>query len=150
MTECGEVNLNKHESEYVNVSPATRQRMLAVRRRDTLPEMRVRRVLFAMGYRYRLHVSDLPGTPDVVLPRLRKVVFVHGCFWHGHEGCLRAKLPSKNAVAWKMKVENNKARDDKKIGALREDGWLVLIVWECETNHEERIAAKLREFLVNT
>lgn len=132
---------------FVDVSPATRHRMQAVRRYDTAPEMQVRRLLHAMGYRFRLHRKDLPGSPDIVLPRHRKIVLVHGCFWHGHEQCKRAKRPTKNIETWRVKIEANRIRDAKNVVALRELGWDVLIVWECEVRDQARLASRLRGFL---
>lgn len=131
---------------YVNVAKSTRARMQAVRVRNTEAELRVRRVLHALGYRFRLHDTSLPGTPDIVLPRHRKVVLVHGCFWHGHPRCKRAKLPRNNAATWRVKVLQNRARDKKKIIALRELGWDVLILWECETKTPTAIADLAERF----
>lgn len=138
-----------HETKltYVDVTSATRVRMQAVRRRDTAPEMQVRRVLHAMGFRFRLHRRDLPGSPDIVLPRHRKIVLVHGCFWHGHEQCKRAKRPTKNAETWNAKIEANRVRDVKNVAALHKLGWDVLIVWECEVGDRAQLASRLREFL---
>lgn len=133
--------------KFVDVTPATRLRMQAVRRYNTAPEMQVRRLLHAMGYRYRLHRKDLPGSPDIVLPRHRKIVLVHGCFWHGHEQCKRAKRPTKNIETWRDKIEANRIRDAKNIAALRELGWDVLVVWECEVRDQARLASNLRDFL---
>lgn len=140
-------SLSKRKAVYADVAPATRRRMQAVRGQDTDPELRVRRVLHALGYRYRLHRKDLPGTPDIVLPRHRKIILVHGCFWHGHEQCKRAKLPAKNADTWKAKIDGNRARDQKNATALQELGWGVLIVWECEVRDPTWIANRLRSFL---
>lgn len=132
---------------YANVTLVTRARMQAVRRRDTGAEMRVRRTLHGLGYRFRLHRQDLPGEPDIVFPRRRKIVLVHGCFWHGHEGCRRAKLPINNVETWRSKINGNRARDDKNVAALRELGWDVFIVWECETHNLEALAVCLDRFL---
>lgn len=132
---------------YAQVAPETRRRMLAVRGRDTAPELRVRRLLHAMGYRFRLHRKDLPGTPDVVLPRHRKIVFVHGCFWHGHEECKRATLPVNNASTWMAKIEGNRRRDQRNLDALSALGWDVLVVWECEVRDAPRLEERLRAFL---
>lgn len=132
---------------YVQVAPETRRRMLAVRGRDTAPELRVRRVLHAMGYRFRLHRKDLPGTPDVILPRHKKIILVHGCFWHGHEGCKRAACPVNNADTWAAKIEGNRQRDQRNLDALRSLGWDVLVVWECEVRDEIHLAERLRAFL---
>ena len=139
----------EERSGYADVAPATRRRMQAVRGRDTAPEMRVRSILHALGYRYRLYRKDLPGTPDIVLPRYRKIVLVHGCFWHGHEHCKRAKLPINNAETWRAKIEGNRIRDVKNVAALRELGWDVLIVWECEVRGCAQLADRLREFLLS-
>lgn len=132
---------------YSQVAPETRRRMLAVRRYDTEPELRVRRVLHAIGYRFRLHRKDLPGTPDIVLPRHRKIVLVHGCFWHGHEDCKRATRPVNNAGIWAAKIEGNRRRDQRNLGALSELGWDVLVVWECEVRDLPRLEARLRAFI---
>ncbi len=140
-------NKQRKENDYANVAPATRRRMQAVRGYDTAPEIQVRRMLHGMGHRFRLHRKDLPGSPDVVLPRHRKIVLVHGCFWHGHEGCKRAKLPSNNAATWHAKIENNRSRDQRNIAALRDLGWDVLVIWECELREPAEVANRLREFI---
>lgn len=132
---------------YVDVASATRRRMQAVRRYDTAPEMRVRRALHALGYRFRLHRKDLPGTPDIVLPRHRKIVLVHGCFWHGHEECKRATRPVNNAGTWAAKIEGNRRRDQQNLEALSALGWDVLVVWECEVKDATRLEERLRRFL---
>jgi DNA mismatch endonuclease (patch repair protein) len=113
------------------VSPTVRSKMMAaVRGSDTEPERRVRSALFAAGYRFRLHRKDLPGSPDVVLPRFRFAVFVHGCFWHGHT-CRRGKRPTSNIEFWTRKLDKNIARDrDNQLG-LRAAGWNVVVIWEC-------------------
>lgn len=138
-----------HENKpaYVDVTSATRLRMQAVRRYDTAPEMQVRRLLHAMGYRFRLHRKDLPGTPDIVLPRHRKIVLVHGCFWHGHEECKRATRPVNNASTWAAKIEGNRRRDQRNLDALRSLGWDVLVVWECEVKDTTRLEERLHRFL---
>lgn len=137
-------------SQYTKVSPETRRRMLAVRRHDTAPELRVRRILHRMGYRFRLHRRDLPGTPDIVLPRHRKIVLVHGCFWHGHEGCKRATRPVNNAATWSVKIEGNRRRDQRNVDALSALGWTVFVVWECEVRDTPFLEARLRAFLENS
>jgi DNA mismatch endonuclease (patch repair protein) len=120
--------------------------MQRVGRKDTFPELEVRRFLHAQGLRFRLHARGLPGTPDLVLPGRRTVVFVHGCFWHGHDcphGVVRARS---NASYWEAKISDNRARDARKARALREAGWFVETVWECEcANHARlrRLAAAL-------
>ena len=135
------------ELGYTQVTPQTRFRMLAVRTRHTSPELAVRRVVHAMSYRFRLHRKDLPGTPDIVLPRHQKIVLVHGCFWHGHVGCKRARLPVNNAETWASKIERNRQRDQRNFDALRALGWSVLIVWECEAKDVNQCRTKLRCFL---
>lgn len=137
----------KANAAYANVKPATRSRMQAVRGRNTDPEMRVRRALHAMGYRFRLHRKDLPGTPDIVIPRHRKVILVHGCFWHGHARCKRARLPSNNAETWRTKILGNQVRDERNVTALRDLGWSVLILWECEIRDATVIADRVERFL---
>ena len=112
----------------------TRSRtMRAVKSRDTAPEMIVRRLVHSLGYRYRLHRSDLPGKPDLAFPRLRKIIFVHGCFWHGHHCKRGARAPKENAAYWSTKIQRNARRDVEHHAALTREGWRCLIVWECET-----------------
>lgn len=121
--------------------------MARVGSKDTMPEIVVRQLLHAMGYRFRLHRRDLPGTPDVVLPRLGKAIFVHGCFWHGHSGCRLGRLPKSRLEYWGPKIAANRARDARKATALRRAGWSVATVWECETRRPDRLAARLLRFL---
>jgi DNA mismatch endonuclease, patch repair protein len=132
---------------YIDVDPTTRARMKAVRGQDTGPELRVRRALHAMGYRFRVQRKDLPGTPDVVLPRHRRIILVHGCFWHGHKDCKRARLPVKNADTWREKIKLNQQRDQRNRRELCELGWDVFIVWECETLSRTQLENRLRLFL---
>jgi DNA mismatch endonuclease, patch repair protein len=106
--------------------------MRAVRRQDTAPEVVVRRLLHAAGYRYRLHDRRLPGSPDVVFTSRKKAIFVHGCFWHGHE-CRGSLKPKSRVEYWEPKIERNRSRDQKNVEMLLEQGWAVLCVWECET-----------------
>ena len=106
--------------------------MSRIRGRDTAPERAVRSALHRAGFRFRLNVEGLPGRPDVVLPRYRTVVFVHGCFWHRHAGCRNATRPSSNRDFWLAKFADNVRRDRRNVTALRKDGWKVLVVWECE------------------
>lgn len=110
--------------------------------KDTAPELIVRKLLHALGFRFRLHRRDLPGTPDVVLPRLKTALFVHGCFWHGH-GCKIGQPPKSRQDYWLPKIERNKARDAEKAAALKTQGWRVLEVWQCETRDRERLAERL-------
>ena len=116
--------------------------------KDSAIEMRIRRLLFSLGYRYRLHVAALPGKPDIVFHGRRKAIFVHGCFWHRHEGCRRATVPEQNAEFWRRKIERNVARDETVQGQLKETGWDFLIVWGCEVRKDTRgLEDKLRRFL---
>ena len=106
--------------------------MSKIRGRDTKPEEIVRKYLFSQGFRYRKNVASLPGKPDIVLPKYRTVIFVNGCFWHGHEGCKYFVWPKNNAEFWKEKIQTNKKRDDDTSRMLAEMGWSVLTVWECQ------------------
>lgn len=131
------------------VDSATRSRMMSgIRGKNTAPEMLVRRFLHARGYRYRLHRKDLPGKPDLVLPRLKVCIFVHGCFWHRHPGCAYATTPKTRPEFWKEKFQKNVMRDLANISALEDAGWNVLTVWECHLKNDpealERLAEKLR------
>lgn len=121
--------------------------MARVRQRDTKPEMVVRRLLFSRGWRYRLHARELPGTPDIVFPRLRAAIFVHGCFWHGHLGCGLATIPKTRTEFWNQKVESNRKRDAAAVKGLLTLGWSVLTVWQCETKNQQSLAEKLTCFL---
>lgn len=115
------------------VSPEKRAAIMrAVKAKNTKPELSVRKALFALGYRYRLHVEDLPGKPDLVFPKHRAVLFVHGCFWHGHDCARGARAPKTNAAYWREKIARNKERDADHQSALAAAGWRVIVVWECE------------------
>jgi DNA mismatch endonuclease (patch repair protein) len=122
--------------------------MRSVRSKDTGPELRLRRALHALGLRFRLHRKDLKGTPDIVLPRWRAAVFVNGCFWHGHEGCGRAKRPVDNADYWDAKIRGNIQRDVESVRALRRQGWRVRVVWECELKDEAKVAKSILRWLM--
>lgn len=133
-----------------NLSPLERSaRMARVRGKDTKPELRVRRMVHRMGYRYRLHLSSLPGSPDLVFGPRRKVVFVHGCFWHRHAApdCKLARLPKSRLDFWLPKLEANKERDDRNAFELRKLGWDVLVIWECQTRNDDTMARLITEFL---
>ena len=120
--------------------------MRAVKGKNTGPEMTVRRLVHGMGYRYRLHRKGLPGKPDLVFARRRKVIFVHGCFWHGH-ACKRGdRIPRTNRDYWTRKIARNRERDQEHLGALRADRWRALVIWECEVGHAD-IEHRLRRFL---
>ena len=118
-----------------------------IKGRDTKPEILVRSLVHRMGCRFRVHVRRLPGNPDIVLPRHKKVIFVHGCFWHGHEGCPRAKRPTTNIDFWKRKLAMNMERDKRFKSELQSQGWKVLVVWQCETRKPDELAGKLEGFL---
>ncbi len=121
--------------------------MRGIRGRDTAPELAVRRIAHRMGLRFRLHRKDLPGRPDLVLPKHRLAVLVHGCFWHRHEDCRYAYTPKSRVVFWTEKFAQNIARDRRNEQALRNLGWRVLVIWECETRDEENIEQRLAEFI---
>ena len=123
------------------------QIMSRVSGKNTRPEVVVRSLLHNMGYRFRLHRKDLPGKPDITLPKYKKVVFVHGCFWHGHTDCPRSKLPISNQFFWRDKLGKNKERDKVSVNNLIELGWDVLVVWECEIKDTHKLKSKLFAFL---
>lgn len=121
--------------------------MSRIRSKDTGPERAVRHLAHAMGFRYRLHVKGLPGRPDLVFPRLRKVLFVHGCFWHAHGCRLSRRPPATHTRFWREKFARNASRDQQNLRALWQAGWQVLVVWECETQDQERLRSLLAAFL---
>lgn len=121
--------------------------MSRVKSKNTTPEMAVRHLVFGMGYRYRLHDKRLPGRPDLVFPGRRKVIFVNGCFWHGHEGCRYARLPKTRVDFWRSKIEKNRARDRANLVLLVDSGWKVLTVWQCELKTIEALTNKLYDFI---
>ena len=123
--------------------------MASVKSRDTAPEMRVRRLVHRLGFRFRLHRHDLPGTPDLVFPRLGRVIFVHGCFWHLHSCRKGRTAPQTRAAFWRAKREGNAARDKAVIASLRRSGWRVLVVWECQTHviANGQLQSRLLKFL---
>jgi len=122
--------------------------MSLIRGRDTKPELLVRSLLHRLGYRFRLHRKDLPGRPDIVLPRYQSAIFVHGCFWHLHSGCAAGRLPTKNQEFWRAKLEGNRARDQRKEQRLRELGWTVIVLWECDIEKDlEGVADRLEREL---
>ncbi|MDF1614346.1 very short patch repair endonuclease [Desulfurivibrio dismutans] len=115
--------------------------------KNTKPEIAVRSLLHSLGYRFRLHRKDLPGKPDITLPKYKKVIFVHGCFWHGHEDCPRSKRPSTNEEFWREKLDKNIERDKETVTALKKLGWDVLTVWACEVKDTNKLKTKLLSFL---
>lgn len=131
------------------VSSAKRSRMMAgIKGKNTKPELVVRKLVHGMGFRYRLHRKDLPGSPDLVFPRLKKVIFVHGCFWHRHPECKFAYTPKSNVHFWLNKLEGNTRRDERVLAALDALGWKVLIVWECEVSDPPALTLKVKSFLL--
>ena len=123
--------------------------MSRIRGKDTKPELRVRRLVHGLGFRYRLHARDLPGKPDMVFRPTRKVIFVHGCFWHCHAGCSRHRVPRspERREFWKAKLEGNVARDRRNREQLEHDGWRVLVIWECESVDFALVTEKVLRFL---
>lgn len=130
------------------LTPAERAaRMALVRAKDTKPELLVRRLVHGMGYRYLLHRRDLPGTPDLVFPGRRKVIFIHGCFWHRHARCALARLPKSRGEFWLPKLTANAERDARNVRALRRLGWSVSTIWECQLGDTAKLANRIRRFL---
>ena len=126
------------------VDATTRSEIMShIKGRDTTPELVVRRIAHGLGFRFRLHRKDLPGSPDMVFPRYRTVVFVHGCFWHRHDGCQYAYSPKSRIQFWTKKFRENVARDARTESALRDLGWRVLVIWECETRDHAAVRAQL-------
>ena len=123
--------------------------MSRVHQKDTKPEIIVRRLIYGLGYRYRLHCKDLPGKPDIVFKSRRKVIFVHGCFWHNHEGCSKARLPKSRIEFWREKIENNAKRDEKVRRALNDMGWSYVTIWQCEIKDFEKLKKGIIDFLEN-
>lgn len=130
-------------------SRARSENMRSIRSRNTAPEIAVRSLLHRLGYRFRLHVKDLPGKPDIVLPKYGKVIFVHGCFWHQHPRCKQIRAPKTRVFYWVPKFEKNRQRDKLHCRSLRELGWEPIIVWECELAKPERLKRKLIQALAD-
>jgi DNA mismatch endonuclease (patch repair protein) len=130
------------------LSPQERsERMSRVRGKDSAPELKLRRLVHGLGFRYRLHVRELPGQPDLVFPSRRALIFMHGCFWHRHEGCKLARLPKSKLDFWGGKLEANKQRDISHQQRLRELGWRVLVIWECELSDVGHVSEIVSGFL---
>ncbi|QZD89896.1 very short patch repair endonuclease [Qipengyuania aurantiaca] len=130
-----------------HVDPIRRSKIMAsVGQKNTKPEMIVRRHLHRLGFRYRLHRRDLPGSPDIVFPSRKKTIFVHGCYWHGHE-CRWGNLPKSNQDYWRAKIVANRERDDRNVSALESMGWETLTVWQCELRNELQAIERIVEYL---
>ena len=123
--------------------------MAAVHSRDTKPEMAVRRIVHALGYRYRLHDSSLPGRPDLVFPSRGKLIFVHGCFWHRHPKCKYTTMPKSRTAFWELKFSANVGRDRRTQRELKKLGWMLLTVWQCELKNPEKLTERLDDFLAD-
>lgn len=121
--------------------------MSHVKGHDTRPELVLRKYLFQLGFRYRVNVSFLPGKPDIVLPKYNTIIFVHGCFWHGHENCKSATIPKSNVEFWTNKISRNKSRDKKNYKALKELGWRVIIIWECSLSNDKKRQAAFAKLI---
>lgn len=131
----------------IETAEVRRRTMQAVKAKDTAPEMMVRRLAHRLGYRYRLHRRDLPGTPDLVFPARRKVILVNGCFWHGHDCARGARRPKQNANYWREKISRNEERDAKARESLQLMGWNILVIWECELKELTQVRQVLSGFL---
>jgi len=128
-------------------TPEQRRRIMqSVKSENTKPELIVRRLLYGMSYRYQLHRKDLPGRPDIALISRRKAIFVHGCFWHGHD-CPKGRLPKSRLDYWRPKLERNRERDEEKTKMLESLDWTVLVIWQCETGDLDTLSSRLREFV---
>ena len=142
--------MSSHNKSKDKISPEKRSDVMRhVRSKDTKPEIKIRRALFALGYRYRIHQKELPGKPDIVFPRKKKVIFVHGCFWHGHNCAAGRNVPKSRTDYWIPKLEGNKMRDAEHLRKLKSDGWKIYTVWECQLRHMKKVIDKLQEFLAD-
>jgi len=124
--------------------------MSLIRSKHTRPELIVRSMLHRMGFRFRLHCRGLPGEPDIVLPKHKSAIFVHGCFWHFHKNCRDGKIPQSNQEYWRPKLEGNARKDEQALSALRADGWNTLVIWECELRENlTEVQERVEEFLIH-
>jgi DNA mismatch endonuclease (patch repair protein) len=137
---AGAINVTSGGRRLIGERLTRSENMSRIRGKDTGPEMTVRRAVWQAGLRYRLHDKRLPGKPDLVFSRLRTVVFVHGCFWHCHEGCKNSRVPKTRSDWWMNKLAGNKVRDMKASNCLRNMGWDVLVIWECEAANPKRVS----------
>ncbi len=130
------------------LSASERSRLMSrVKGKDTKPELLVRRLVRQLGFRFRVYNPSLPAHPDLVFPSKRKVIFVHGCFWHRHPHCPKATTPKSRVAFWRKKFQANKSRDRRKLSALRNLGWEALVIWECETRSQDRLRSRIRKYL---
>ncbi len=144
---CGYPGLNEMADVF---SQRKRNEIMSrVRGKNTKPERVVRSILHRMGYRFRLNVADLPGKPDIVLPRHKKVVLVNGCFWHGHKNCRKAQIPATNTAFWSKKIQGNIERDRRVRRLLRKEGWQVLTLWECQSRNIAKLTSRIERFMSN-
>jgi DNA mismatch endonuclease (patch repair protein) len=121
--------------------------MSSIKSYDTQPELMIRSLIHRMGYRFRLRNVWLPGSPDIVLPRHKKVIFIHGCFWHGHQKCKKSKRPNTNKDFWKHKLDNNVDRDKRQQRELNKLGWHYLVVWQCQISKPETVRKRIKRFI---
>ena len=137
-----------------NMDRLTKERrswlMSRVSSKNTTPELIVRSLVHRLGFRFRLHYEKLPGKPDIAFPSRHKVIFVHGCFWHGHSRCQKGRLPKSNLELWRTKLGKNRRRDRSNVKAIKRVGWQVLIVWQCELKNLDRLKTRITDFLKNT
>jgi DNA mismatch endonuclease Vsr len=138
---------SRHSQSWPDVQDRHRQIMRSNKSKNTKPEIAVRKMLHAMGYRFRLHRRDLPGTPDIAFPSRKAAIQVHGCFWHQHEGCRHARVPSTRQNYWGPKLSRNVQRDSQTSQRLADLGWRLMIVWECDILNIEKISTAMRQFL---
>jgi DNA mismatch endonuclease (patch repair protein) len=131
----------------IKTTPNISRIMAGVKGKNTKPEILVRKLLYSMGYRYRIHCKDLPGTPDLVLSKYKTVIHIRGCFWHYHEGCKTAHYPKSNADYWAKKINKNISRDNQNVDDLIKLGWNVIIIWECQTKDLKSLAEILKHRL---
>jgi DNA mismatch endonuclease (patch repair protein) len=148
MSNAGNVSSLRQQKLFVGepLDPNRSALMARIRDKHSKPELAVRRMAHGLGYRFRLHCHDLPGTPDLVFPRLRKTIFVHGCFWHRHKGCSRTTSPKTRSKYWADKFETNIKRDRVKERTLRALGWDVLVIWECQTFDPNDLSKRIAKF----
>lgn len=132
-----------------NLSSSMRSKIMSsIKSKNTKPEVAVRALLHRLGFRFRLHSKLFPGKPDIILPKYKTVIFVHGCFWHRHKKCKIATVPSSNVDFWNEKFSRNVARDKKNLRAIRREGWKALTVWECELKNTDKLLQRLRKSIV--